>query len=158
MKKILFVAASLLVVATACKKKDDSPGTSGGLTINGTNYSTTTAGSTFMVQGPQMAIAGLNNGMGASMTFTFGTSGTPAAGTYSIVDYTSSPSATQVVVLGSQITSGQSKSYASGTATGGNVTVSVNNGKYSIKMPQVTLDGIIGTSGTATASCDATQQ
>jgi hypothetical protein len=160
MKKILLGLCALSVLyASSCKKSDDNNTSSGGgLVIGGTSYSTTTAGSTFLVQGPQIAVAGVNNGLGASLSFTFGTTNTPAAGTYKIVDYNASPSATEVVVLGSKITSGQSQSYASTTSTGNSVTVSVSNGKYTVKMPEVTLTGIVGTSGTTTASCDATQQ
>lgn len=127
MKKILLGAAALSVMfATSCKKNDDKGGPSSTFTLNGTSYTP----STVMKQ----SVSGMTAIMGTDNTNTFEVifNTTPtASGTYKISETASA--ADEITVAAAN---GSSTTYT-GLDNSATATVTVNSGKISVVVPQI---------------------
>jgi hypothetical protein len=155
MKKLLFGAVALTMLATACKKSDDG-GTPNGVTINGTTY-TPTAGS-FTKSGNMISIAGVNGSTSAgAIYFEFPGTSEPAAGTYTIVSDSVSTLTSGTVSFSALTGTATSGTFYGSTGTGGvKVTVANNGGKLSISMPAAPAKESGGTA-TVNVSCNASE-
>jgi hypothetical protein len=130
MKKLLFGALALTVLATACKKKDDNGTPSNTFSVDGKSFSVV-AGS-FNATNGTVSVSGLDGATGGTMIFEFPGTTNPTAGTYKVVKSESgTPAAGQV----SFVATNMAKAYASTGAGTVNATVTVDGGKISVSMP-----------------------
>jgi len=130
MKKVLFSAMALALLATSSCKKDDDNGSSQNFTVGSTTYNVVDGG---VINGPSVvATSGDLNAL-SSMTIYFnGMSAPTTSGSYKVV--ASSPAANEVSFVTSVNNNG-----AVYTSTGNgtvNATVTVSGGKITVNMPK----------------------
>ena len=138
MKKLLFGALALTMLATACKKDDDNgPGNT--FKVNSTTLTTSSVQSS----GSTVTVNGTNGGATGGIIFSFPGTATPAAGTYKVVaDATGANQVEFIAALGA----GTTGTFYSSTGTGTvNAVVTINSGKITITMPDAPAKNITGT-------------
>lgn len=130
MKKILLGAAALSVMfATSCKKDDDKGGPSSTFKLAGTSYTPSTVA--------KQSVSGMTAIMGTDNTnifeVLFNTTPT-ASGTYKIVE---NPTAADELTVAAM--SGTTAEY-SGLSSTSTATVTVNNGKLTVVIPEISAE------------------
>ncbi len=138
MKKLLFGALALTVLATACKKDDDSSTPANSWKVGTTSYTSVAttasgAGTNYNLSAVQGSSTSVNG-----ITFTFNGSAAPAAGTYKVVNATSTLNANQVRFTATVYNGTTATAYNSTGYDNINATVAVNGGKVSVSMPDAT--------------------
>lgn len=159
MKKLLLGTLALTMLATACKKDDDSSSSNANtVSVGGTSYSTTSTGGSVTVTGNTVTAAGVNgNSLAAGLTFEFPGSSAPAAGTYKVVADTTGTLAANTVSFYATVASTTGGTFYASTGTGTvNATVTVNSGKLNITMPDAPAKQVNGTN-TITVNANITQ-
>ena len=162
MKKLLLSAAAIAFLFTACKKKDDN-GTGNGLgknqwKVNGTTFNALTAAAVQGGAGTLIA-SGTNGGTEVgSFTATFAGGAFPGTGgQFKIVDVADATDEVSIMV-GTNNTSGSSaKAWGSTASTTATATVSVDNGKVTISVPEITVTSASATPSSTTFSGNITQ-
>lgn len=155
MKKLLFGAVALAMLATAsCKKDDDNAsGPSNSVTAAGQTYAVTNV----TVNRNVVAIyGGSGNTDAAIMTLTFATgTASPSDGTYNIVEDADASNEVELGVL--RYVNSTITSYTSQDGSP-NVTVKVENGKMRVSFPNTSVKPIPGRgSENITVSANAMQ-
>ncbi|HEV2479702.1 MAG TPA: hypothetical protein VGS79_08550 [Puia sp.] len=129
--RLFFVALATLLFSNGCTKSKSAPAgpaVSQTLTVGST---TSTVTSTYRLNGG--ADIGANSDGNYELAFDFPTA--PVPGTYDVVDYSTPATGMQVKVVATEIS--PTTLYYAGAAPQA-VTVTLNNGKYSIVMSPVT--------------------
>lgn len=152
MKKLLFGAAALAMLATASCKKDDDKGPSNYIKLAGDTYNV----SAFQTSGSIISVSGASGSNAAGLTFHFGTgTSAPSAGTYKVV--ASAKSATEVDITAARTVNGTAAAYSSTGAGTVNVTLAINGDKTTITLPDAPAKQSIGGSEEINVSANATQ-
>jgi hypothetical protein len=155
MRKLLFGAVALGLLATAsCKKDDDKDATGPSNTISASNQ-------TFAVSGVNVlrrivTINGSNGGDRLIFQLTFGTgSAEPSEGTYNIVEEADALNEVQINVV--RIVNATTTNYSS-QDNSPIVSIRKNDGKMSVSFPNTTVKpGVGGGSENIVISANATQ-
>jgi hypothetical protein len=158
MRKLLLSAAAMTLLFTACKKKDDN-GTGNGLgknewKIGSTTYKPLTAQ---LVSGSNGVLTGIgmNGTNSGTITFYFNDATFPTTGgQFKIVDNPNADDEILINVATSDM-SANTKAYGSTANTNASATVTVEGGKISISVPEITVTNT--NSESTTFSGNATQ-
>lgn len=156
MRKILLSAAAVTMLFTACKKKDDN-GTGNGLGKNQWKVGSTTYNSLGVSGAMGLIVASGTNGGTELSTFTVGFANNAyptSGGQFNIVDVANDPNELSVNV-GTSNTGGNSQAWGSSASGNPQATVTVDGGKVTVSIPQITVTG--ASSSSTTFSGNVTQ-
>ncbi len=138
MKKLLFGAVALAMLATtSCKKDDDAKGPDSSITAAGQTYAITS----FNTSAGQVTIVGGSGNDVTTFTMRFGSTVVPGEGTYNIVANADEADEVQIGVgrvVNSTITGYQSQD---GSA---NLRITMDNNKMRVSFPNTTVTPITG--------------
>lgn len=133
MKKILLGAMALTMLATACKKSDNSPARA--VIIDGTSYTPASGTTGIATSGSYVTTSGLNGSTLGTVVFKFPGTGLPATGDYTIVaDSITTLSANQVSFIASTSANSSNLYHSTGT-TAVKVSITNNNDDLTVTMP-----------------------